>query len=572
MVPSPPTALDVTIQETMVLLDGPFADFARGIAEDRYAIWLGSGISFSRLPSLEEVAESVIEHVRSRIDPTNDDCVFKCSLDAILGLTALNPVEWKRIEFSKPFAEWTDRISIRKQLVLNYARMLDLAPTGLPEDYMVWDAVDVTKIYGDPNISPAAEHLALAALILEGVASDIASANWDGLLEKAIAQLAGSTPHVMQVCILADDVRGVSARAKLYKFHGCAVLAGKDEAIYRPKLVGRFSQINSWASENVVINHKLVDLILSKPTLMLGLSVQDTNIQRLFVDAHDKIPWIYPSNPPALVFSEDVIGGDQRSLLRNFYKNQYGTEREKIESKCLLRAYGTTLLPSLWLHVISAKLSAIIDQAVPAFAQTEKDALGKGLKILRDAAAASAKPKQHDSFITHALTIIGRALNLFRIGHSAVSGGGVYSPISDNPLQKILHGSEASTSGLRELSLGLALFGYGQSQGDWICEVSSSPTLTTGAAQIKGVRNVEVFFAASPQAAANMVLLGHIEDNDNAVVVHSQPVVQAAGRSPSSSYGRTGRIGLREISLRTLADNAVDLSDLFREFKGALAL
>ncbi|WP_459162109.1 hypothetical protein [Bradyrhizobium japonicum] len=63
-----PTALDITIVETLALLDGDFAEFAAGIAHDQYAIWLGAGVSLGKLPGLEGVAGEVLEHLRIRID------------------------------------------------------------------------------------------------------------------------------------------------------------------------------------------------------------------------------------------------------------------------------------------------------------------------------------------------------------------------------------------------------------------------------------------------------------------------------------------------------------------------
>ena len=50
-----PTALDISTVETLGLLDGAFAEFAAGVANDEYAVWLGAGISLGKLPGLEGV-------------------------------------------------------------------------------------------------------------------------------------------------------------------------------------------------------------------------------------------------------------------------------------------------------------------------------------------------------------------------------------------------------------------------------------------------------------------------------------------------------------------------------------
>ena len=236
------TALDISIVQTLELLDGDFAEFAAGVANDQYAIWLGAGISLAKMPGLESVAEAVLEHLRSRIDTADANCRFRRSLDRIINLTGLTAEDWRAIDYSRPVREWRDSGRVCKALTAVYARMLDQHPQGEKPDYLVWEGVDVVRRYADPTITPGPEHLGLAALIAEGVASDTVSANWDGLVEKAVTLVAGSAPGTLQVRILPDDVKDNSAKARLYKFHGCAVLAGQDEGRYRERIVGRASQ------------------------------------------------------------------------------------------------------------------------------------------------------------------------------------------------------------------------------------------------------------------------------------------------------------------------------------------
>ena len=310
-----PTALELSILETLALLDGAFCEFAEGVAEDRYAVWLGAGISLGKLPGLEELAEAVLEHLRVRVDPADADCRWRNSIDRILGLIGLTEGEWKAIEYTRSVAAWPDLLSIRKRLVVQYTRMLDQTPMGEPGDYLVWMAVDVVRRYADPAITPGSEHLGLATLILEGAVSDIASANWDPLVERAVKLLAGTGHILLQPRILPADVQDSTARARIYKFHGCAELAGANEAVYRARLVARASQIHGWADkpENKVIAGKLLDLVISKPTLMLGLSAQDTNIQEIFVKAQVHLPF----RPRAGPYSIGCIARAVRPRLRS---------------------------------------------------------------------------------------------------------------------------------------------------------------------------------------------------------------------------------------------------------------
>jgi hypothetical protein len=50
-----PTAANISIRETLDLLDGPFAELSLGVAQGQYAFWLGSGISRDRVDDLKRV-------------------------------------------------------------------------------------------------------------------------------------------------------------------------------------------------------------------------------------------------------------------------------------------------------------------------------------------------------------------------------------------------------------------------------------------------------------------------------------------------------------------------------------
>jgi hypothetical protein len=569
-----PTALNISILETLALLDGPFREFSDGVAEDAYAVWLGAGISLGKLPGLEDIAQDVIEYLRVRVDAADAACPWRDSLERILGLIGLTEDDWKAIDCSKPVAAWRDIKSIRKRLVAQYARMLDQHPIGERSDYLLWTAINVVGRYANPTITPGAEHIGLAALIIEGAASDIASANWDGLLEKAVELLAGPGVAVLQPRVLPEDVQNNLARARLYKFHGCAVLAGHNEAEYRPRLVGRASQIHGWAEklENKVFAGKLLDLAISKPTLMLGLSAQDTNIQGIFVVAQAHLPATFPTHPPAVVLSEDRVGVDQQSLLRNFYKDDYDAQATAIEASALLRAYAQSLLPALWLYVIGAKLSAFVAQAAPHLPAVGQDNLRAALKLLRDAAAATAIPDEHERFVLQAVMVMGRAMVLFRDGH-APSGGAIYSPVTISAVTKSLGDPALPSSGLPQLALGLALLGRGQADRLWTCAISDPSNPKSGAIRVSGaMRTAEVFFAANAQAAVGLALAGHASLDDEAVILHSHQVVVPAARFPSAPPGRTGMMKLREFSLSSLAAGAVDLDMLLTQFKAEIAL
>ena len=71
--------------------------------------------------------------------------------------------------------------------------------------------------------------------------------------------------------------------------------------------------------QNAALVNRLIDVIATKPTLMMGLSAQDANIQTIFAAAEARLAWPWPGDRPSYVFSEDRLGADQQSLLRNVY-------------------------------------------------------------------------------------------------------------------------------------------------------------------------------------------------------------------------------------------------------------
>lgn len=285
----PPAAATITVRETLNVLDGPFSAMAIGVAEGRYVLWLGSGISFGRVDSLRNVIARVMEFLRTRVDSGDPNCRFAKALKEALSL-AISAGEQAALDLSQPFSSWPLAPTIVDRLVNNYARLLDVEVEGEPSDYLLWEAVDVVGTFGDPSKDPDVEHLCIAVLALEGAATDIASANWDGLVEKSVTLLAGEHA-ALSISGRPADLQEPQLRARLIKFHGCAIKAGHDERTYRPFLVARKSQIDGWCERlsNAPFVTRLVDLIATRPTLMLGLSAQDGNIQALFTKAAEQL-------------------------------------------------------------------------------------------------------------------------------------------------------------------------------------------------------------------------------------------------------------------------------------------
>jgi hypothetical protein len=568
-----PAAAIITLRQTLGLLDGSFEKVALGVAEDRYALWLGSGISFGRLPGLREIVPRVLEFLRSRIVPGSPDCRFRAATRLALNLASLSAEEWTRVNFNLPFPQWPDAAAITGRLVGNYARLLDVPVDQEAADYLLWNAVDVAATYADPSIHPDVEHLCVAILILEGTASDVATANWDGLIERAVAELSSGSVSV-QVCVHPDDLRDPPQRGHLYKFHGCAVRAMANEAKYRPFLIARQSQINAWVTraEHAAIVHRLIDVLVHKPSLVMGLSAQDANIQALFAQAAAKMNWPWPGERPSYVFSEDQLGADQLGLLQNVYHAVFNpTTRPNIWASALIQAYAKSLLVALVLHVLGTKLRRLVDLAPGVLEPPGRSDVQTGIRVLRDQMAASGDGDRL-AFVQAFIAAGSRTIGFFRDGH----GGTLprrYNPISIVPLQQMDTVPGLQTSGWCEFAVAVGLLGLGVRDGLWSVAGTDLADPTSGAVQItSALSSARILLVANSHVALRLQQNGHLTHGDDVILVHSLEIAATLPRSPRSAPGRTGRVGLREVSIQTLLQESTSSSELLNRFRLRVAV
>jgi hypothetical protein len=569
-----PTASEISLSETIELLDRRFANLATGVVQGQYSLWLGSGISRGRLDDLPRVVERALSFLGGRVDPADPACQYRMALDRALELASLSDADRLAIDTGLPVASWPDPpcTTAIRNLTQSYSRLLDIRVEGESPDFLLWDAVDVPATYADPAAEPDAEHLCLAVLILEGVVPEIATANWDGLIERAVRDLAGSEES-LQVCVLADDFRAPQALTRLLKFHGCAVRASNDPATYRSKLIGQYTRITDWTvdPEAGVMRSNLVALAVARPTLMLGLSAQDVNIQWVFAQARAQMQWTWPADPPAHVFAEDRLGESQKDILKVVYREAYDATPTAIEQSALLRAFAKQALTALVLSVMTAKLAAFAVLGASRLDVAGKRGLEQGLQHLRDRVADAAGTDKL-AFVRELILRWSSALSLFQLGDA--SSPGRYRPLTQAPVQRVATDPSLATSGIRELAAILGLLGHGDSGGIWQLELADPSRPETGAvrARVAGGDATRIFFCATGAAYTQLVTAGFVSQADSdAVVIHSTNPISVR-RSPSSSPGRTGTPGLREVSASGLLGRSTDFGDLLLQFRQEASL
>ncbi len=570
-----PEAATISIPETLALLDNDFNAFAKGVADGRYAFWLGSGISLCRFPGLKDIVIKALEYLRSRVDPRQIACPFKVGLERAFDLANLSDAENATIDLQIKAKDWPVAELLRDRLSRQYAAFLNIDIEGEPLDLLVWEGVDVATTYADDAVEPDAEHYAIAAMIKEGLVTELPSANWDNLIEKAVDKLSEGNGG-LKICVRSEDLQAPNQKATLVKFHGCAVKARDDEDAYRKYLVGAQRQIDDWGvsdSNTHGVAQYLINVAITKPTLLLGFSVQDANIRTVFGLAKAAQNWAWPGELPAYVMAENTLGETQRLLLGNVYKDQFQTsDRAAIIKSAHLQAYAKPLLTSLLLWAYAAKLRRAAQLGEFTLADEMATWVDQGIIKLRDQIAA-ADTGNHLAFVEALIGGLSRTKRLFLAGKND-SGTSRYEPLTQVPVSQLFQDVESETNGSAEAAVIAATLARGADVGDWTLTAPASSDDRSGVAALtKGPRTDRIFVLGKPEAEVALYASEAVlEEDEDAVLIHARPMHERMQRSPSRAPGRNGVVGPRRVSMADLIAEAGTPAELMDRFKLAAGL
>ena len=360
-----PTADQVSIREVLAKYDAEFATMARAVENGEFALWVGSGISRNGL-SLGDLIERALDFLRVRSIRATTADVYTPAFEQALRLANVEPADLTG-RFGTPLADWPERDAIISTLWNNYSRVLDIRIRDKPADFVLWQAIDIRVAFAHPD-PPAAEHLCIAILVLEGAVRTIASANWDGFIEAAVARLSAGAHGVLQVVVDPNHMRDAAVRARLLKFHGCIIYATQEPAAFRAYLTGSRTQITEWPDKPMfaAMCNALIDVATNQKTLVVGLSIQDNNLQTIFSRAKQVHPWPWPCAPqaPGHIFCEDVIKEGQIDVLKVVYGDAYNDNVDAIHASTHLRAWGEQVLLAFVLKLIADKLKKLMELAL----------------------------------------------------------------------------------------------------------------------------------------------------------------------------------------------------------------
>ena len=550
MVSGAPKAATISIAETLALLDGDFIAFAKGAADGRYAFWLGSGISLFRFPGLKAIVIKALEYLRNRADPSQEQCRFRAGLERAFNLANLSDEEKAKIDLRIAADGWSVADILRDRLSGQYAAFLNIDIDGEPLDLLVWEGVAVAATYADDTVAPDAEHYAIAVLIKEGLVTELPSANWDGLIEKAVNELSDGN-RGLKVCVRSQNLQASSQKATLVKFHGCAVRARDDQATYRKYLVAAQRQIDDWGgtdSNTHGIAQYLINVAITKPTLMLGFSAQDANIRKVFGLAKAAQNWAWPGELPAYVMAEDTIGEAQRTLLGNVYRDPFETaDRAAIMASAHLQAFAKPLLTALILWTYAAKLQRAARLGDFDLTDELAEWVDEGIINLRDQ-LATANVGDHLAFVEALIGGLSRTKRIFLAGKSD-PGASHYEPLTQTPVSQMMQDVEFETNGSPEAAMIAATLAKGAAAGYWSMKPPASGDDRAATATITmDARTDRIFVLGKPEAelalyASEAVL----EEDEDVVLIHARPMHDRMQRSPSRPPGRTGAVGPRRV-------------------------
>jgi hypothetical protein len=560
-----PTAKSISVAETIDLLDGPLSSFSEGFQAGLYALWLGSGISRERVVGLDGVLAKLLENLRLRI--TGADCEHHRTFKKILGFADLSAEEMSQIDLKKPVASWSIHDVLIDRLWNKYSKVLGTEVQDQTFDYLLWDVLDFPTTFAAQKAD--AEHLVIAMLVLEGVVSDLATANWDGLLEAAMIEL-GRPNETFRVAVTGDDLHGPLGIGTLYKFHGCANRAIENEAVYRPLLVAREAAITHWAQNQrfTQMREQLKALIARSRTLMIGLSGQDTNIQQLFGASG----WAWNSIPVPLMFAAHELSEGQKSILEGAYQGEYEANREQIRADATLPAFAKPLLIALLLSTLFGKLAAYAGLLTStAVGGAGKQKLAEGLKALERAAAQAGNADRYECTQTIA-GLIGRVSEQF-LGGPGRPGRRPYIPLSLQPAHLTQQDPAIGFSGRPEAAAALGLIGQGLATNRWSVAVDNQEQPTSGALRLVAPgAEARVFLAANDENINRLVASGAFDEEDaDVVVICSRKVTPRQQRSPSASW-RTRKALSRYVSVSDLLDGSASFDDVQIRFNNEVGL
>lgn len=537
------------------------------VANARRFMWLGSGISWGIAPDLSELIARVLRFLRDRAITTAPDATEH--EEALLEIIdSFLPQERPRYLADRAGWEPPNLESLRDQ----YSRVLGVGVRGKPNDYLLIDGAGLPELYGDPGLRPGSAHELLAMLIFEGCATHLASGNWDGLVEKALREIS-SIDTLLSVYVDVNDPRDSDGDAEIAKFHGCAVLADVNPERYRSKIIATTAQISKLHADPEFdhMTERLRDLATRMRSLVLGLSVQDSDLLAVFQGAASRSPWGWDPEHPAYLFAEPSLQMGQRDVLEVAYGDDFGRDRAHIARRSVLGSYAGPVLAALVVEVLALKMTAALERhhSLPSDVVSS---LQQGLRriVLRVVAGHGRDEASMTAFLLSGYSDFLRTY----MGPATV-GAARYIPFARGTKTHVERDMTVMGMGVDLLAVTLGLIGLGELSGRWrasLLENSIGSRISLARPRTTS-RTTVVVVRGAAEAIAVMASDDWIQGAGDIALLQMQIGAASPTRSPGGRLGRRrAPRSRRDVRWSELVDSVTDADELMARFETGVGL
>lgn len=534
------------------------------VVDGKRFFWLGSGISRNEVPDVVDILTKVLIFLRDRAVEDGPNSPHRNALLEILTEHLNDEVA----QYQADEANWYPQNCEPLRNV--YSEIFSTAVDGKNLDYLMLTAADIPNTYGRNSLQPGISHKFLAILIAEGVLIEIASGNWDGLVEAAVQQLTDN-PQDLGIYVTNEDLRESNAPAHIAKFHGCAVLAKEQPENYAPLLIATRAQISRFETEHSFqhMRDALKERTRRYRSLVLGLSLQDTDLLNVFTRSAQDHPWRWESDHPAYLFAEPELKSQQRDMLQNSYPEAYALNRAEITDRSAIGSYAGPILAALTLQTLTQKLIALIKASASIDIRIEQH-LSCGIQRVETLIAAAVGDSEYAlyKFITGPYT---RIVKIYQ-GHSS---RGTYVPLARGPRPQISSSPETTALGSDLFAAAIGLIGWGEIRQRW--KVRLSAEVEIAALELISPKNKSpIKFSVVRSAVEADAILNTdtwINGPERFAVMYTAKKPRSTRRSAASTLGSGRRRSNRpEIYWSSIMDGSLSVDELMQRLETEMEL
>jgi hypothetical protein len=575
-----PTPTMPTLSEAMELLSSSWAALANGVLRGEFAFWLGSGISRERFPNVPALLLEVLNRLHAGVT-ADPNCPYLKSINEIIALTSVEGLLPTVAPLMWPEAK---RRELLQQLQEKYAVVLeqDVRVPGATV-WIRWDLLKLDELYGNPAISPDAEHRFVALLIEEGVVSELVTTNWDALVEIAHEKCRAGKPPSFQSVASNNEWSRNGYSSRLIKIHGCARKSCVNSAQYKSFLVATKTDIHTWENDQRFESFRdaIKGILRERTALFVGLSAQDWNIQAVCCSA-SLGQGVFPTTPQKVYFAEQSITASQRAVLKVLYgETAYNNAADILDAKAIVPLFAKPLLGSLFVLTILEKTKIIqnIDnpEIKPECRTLIDGVAGQTFSLLKS---------KHDAISNFDLRwrklaedlpyFISRLLAIFRRQKPPLTED-AYEAVGNDHLKEMADNAH-DLQDLQWLLFALSVMQEGTNRGLWRIGLPAGKEPKEGQLNlVKGGVNVPIFLLQNDAGLASLINDGFVDPSapHKYLMIYPGERQSANRRATSPTRALPGRGTSKcanEICMRSELEDAGTLSELFANLNLRMAV